>query len=201
MVLHLLRRILGDDAFFRTLSYFLHKHEFQPVDTHDFMIAIKEITGKNMDWFADMYLYKPGHPVFEVSYKYNESTNKIYLKILQKQDSISRVPIYKMPVNIGVHTSENKTTHELWLSKKKEVFEITVSGRPLMLRFDEGNFLLKEWTFTKTTNELMYQLEYDDVIGRAWAATQLAGDTSENAKKMLAVRAKDDKFWAVNEGE
>ncbi|MBA4321665.1 MAG: aminopeptidase, partial [Odoribacter sp.] len=50
-MLHLLRYILGDDTFFRTLSTFLHQNEFKPVDTHDLMKTVKEVSGKNMDWF------------------------------------------------------------------------------------------------------------------------------------------------------
>ncbi|TFH37430.1 MAG: M1 family peptidase, partial [Bacteroidia bacterium] len=65
-MLHLLRYILGDDAFFRTLSAFLHENEFKPVDTHDFMKTVKEVSGKNMDWFFEQYIFSPGHPIFEV---------------------------------------------------------------------------------------------------------------------------------------
>jgi len=36
-ILHMLRWIMGDQPFFRTVSYFLHKHAFQPVRTYDFL--------------------------------------------------------------------------------------------------------------------------------------------------------------------
>ena len=45
-MLHLLRYILGDDTFFRTLSTFLHQNEFKSVDTHDFMKTVKEVAVK-----------------------------------------------------------------------------------------------------------------------------------------------------------
>ncbi len=198
IVLHMLRRILGDDPFFRTLSYFLQKHEFQPVDTHDFMIAVKEVTGKNMDWFFELYVFQPGHPVFDVSYTWNEPDNKVILKIYQKQDKNPRVPIYKLPVNIAIYTSKGKISKEIWISKKEEIIELSASEKPLLLRFDEGNYLLKEWTFIKSKDELLYQLEYDDVIGRAWAASQLGDiDNNNNVKEKLAATVMDDTFWAV----
>ena len=143
VVLHMLRRIVGDEPFFRTLSYFLHKHEFQPVLTQDFMIAIKEVTGKNMDWFFDQYVFKPGHPIFDISYIWDNSENKLLLRIQQKQDKDPRIPIYKMPVNIGIFSSEGKSVKEIWISKKDEVFEISAEEKPLIVRFDDGNFLLK----------------------------------------------------------
>ncbi|MFC1640370.1 M1 family metallopeptidase [Gemmatimonadota bacterium] len=51
VILHQLRFLLGDEPFFRTLSTFLHEFAFEPVDTHDFMKIVKEVTGRNMDWF------------------------------------------------------------------------------------------------------------------------------------------------------
>lgn len=200
VVLHMLRRIVGDEPFFRTLSYFLHKHEFQPVVTHDFMIAIKEVTGKNMDWFFDLFVFKPGHPVFDVSYDWDSSGNKILLRIQQKQDSIINVPIYKMPVNIGIYTSAGKSIQEICLSKKDEVFEFPAEEKPMMVRFDEGNYLLKEWTFNKNSEELLFQLENDDVIGRAWAASQLSEIIDNNhVSEQLSLKVLKDPFWAVRQ--
>jgi len=198
VVLHLLRRIIGDEPFFRTLSYFLHKHEFKPVDTHDFMIAIKEVTGKNMDWFFNQYIFKPGHACFDISYVWVPDDKKIKIRILQKQDSIQGVPIYNMPINIGIHSSKGKISKELWINSKDEEFEIDSDEKPLLVRFDEGNYLLKEWIFTKSIDELVYQLKHDDVIGRAWAASQL-GEFSSNSyvAEQLAISSIDDPFWAV----
>ena len=42
-----------------------------------------------------------------------------------------------------------------------------------MVHFDEGDILLKEWTFRKTTDELLYQLKHDEAMGRMWAVDEL----------------------------
>jgi aminopeptidase N len=197
-VLHMLRFVLGDKPFFRTLKHFLHKHEFQPVDTHDFMIAVKESTGQNLDWFFEQFIYKPGHAVFDVSYVWDEKTKTIQLKVAQVQDLSSGIPVYKIPVIIGITTSKVKEAHKIWISRKEEIFEFEAAEKPLMVRFDEGNYLLKEWTFEKDLNELLYQLENDDVIGRMWAASELAkfaGNSLAAAK--LVDRTHNDPFWAV----
>jgi aminopeptidase N len=71
---------------------------------------------------------------------------------------------------------------------------------PLMVRFDEGNFLLKEWTFEKSADELLYQLQNDDVIGRGWAARELYKhrDGAEVAKALID-STRNDEFWAVRQ--
>ena len=197
LMMHLLRSMLGDDLFFRTISYFLHKHAFKPVDTHDFMIAVKEVTGLNMDWFFEQFFYKPGHPVFEVTTNWNEVDMKLSLNIRQVQDTVHGIPYaYRIPVKIGFYTSSGKTVEELWLTRREESFDFSLPGKPEMVKFDDDNTLLKEVTFNKSTDELLYQLENDDVIGRALAATELA--SHQDKKRILPAlerSATTDQFW------
>jgi aminopeptidase N len=199
-MLHLLRYILGDDTFFRTLSTFLHENEFKPVDTHDLMKTVKEVSGKNMDWFFEQYIFSPGHPDFEVTKSWNESTKKLTITILQKQDSVPGVPIYNIPVNFGFVFAGNKIVKEVWLKNKVETFEFEFASEPLLVRFDVGNYLLKEVTFRKSLPELVYQAEHDDMIGRLTAVNELRSFSSE--KSVLAVWTKlatSDSFWAVRQ--
>ncbi len=122
-VLHMLRYILGDAPFFRVLKNFLHKHEFQPVDTHDFMLAVKETTGRNMDWFFDQYIYKAGHPVFDVSYQWLENSGTVRLKVSQIQDFRSGNAVYHMPVVVGIVTSRGRTSKEVWINQREQTFD------------------------------------------------------------------------------
>ncbi len=197
-VLHMLRFVMGDKPFFRTLKHFLHKHEFQAVDTHDFMTAIKDVTGQNLDWFFEQFIFKPGHPFFKISYTWDKQSKKIKLKIVQTQDTSQGIPIYTIPVIIGITTPEKKISQKVWIKHKEQAFEFSVDKKPLLVRFDEGNYLLKEWTFEKNLEELLYQLKNDDVIGRSWAASELAKFQDDPmAMRDLKDRAQNDEFWAV----
>jgi aminopeptidase N len=199
-ILHMLRFVLGDDSFFRTLSTFLHRHEFQPVTTQDFMKCVKDVTGKNMDGFFEQFLFHPGHAVFEVSKKWDEPTKTLTVKIIQKQDKWDKVPIYQIPVNIGLHTAQEKRTEKVWLDEKTEIFKFRLDAQPLLVRFDEGNFLLKEWTFPKSEEELIYQAKNDDLTGRLWAVNELSAyRKSEKTVGVWSEIAVNDDFWAVRE--
>lgn len=199
-VLHILRFILGDKPFFQTLKHFLHKHNFRVVDTHDFMVSVKEATGQNMDWFFEQYIFKPGHPVFDVSYKWDEPSRKVKLKVRQVQDTSKGVPVYKTPVMIGIHTQNGRFSEKIWIEEQEQDFEFAVKEKPLMVRFDEGNYLLKEWTFKKNLDELLYQLSCDDVIGRGWAASELIEHQRDSrALAGLIKSARNDDFWAVRQ--
>ena len=199
-MLHLLRYILGDDTFFRTLSTFLHQNEFKPVDTHDFMKTVKEVSGKNMDWFFEQYIFSPGHPVFEVTKSWNESTKKLKITILQKQDSVPGVPIYTIPVNFGFSFPDKKIVKEVWLKNKVETFDFEFASEPLLVRFDEGNYLLQEVTFIKSLKELVYQAENDDMVGRLAAVNELRSYSSDKSSRAVWTKlATQDPFWAVRQ--
>jgi len=199
-MLHLLRYILGDEAFFRTLSTFLHQNEFKPVDTHDLMKTVKEVSGKSMDWFFEQYILSPGHPVFEVTKSWNESTKKLIITIVQKQDSIPGVPVYTIPVNFGFVFADRKIVKEVWLKNKTEKFDFEFASEPLLVRFDEGNYLLKEITFSKSLPELVFQAENDDMIGRLSAVNELRSFSNDkSAREVWTKLATGDPFWAVRQ--
>jgi len=198
-MLHLLRHILGDDTFFRVISTFLHRHEFQAVTTYDFIKCLKDISGKNMDWYFDQFFFRPGHPVFNVSKSWDATKKELNITIIQEQDKWDGVPIYKIPVSIGVYLeNDKKIVKEFWLKEKKEEIVLQLTSKPLMVRFDEGNFLLKEWTYKKDIDELLFQANNDDMTGRLWAVEQL--DEYQTDKRTLECWqeiAENDSFWAV----
>jgi aminopeptidase N len=168
------------------------------VETHDFMTAIKDATGENMDWFFEQWVYKAGHPVFEVSYTWDAATKKVRLKVLQTQDQIKVPTIYRTPVIIGIVQPDGAKSEKVWLSHKEDDFEFDAPQKPLLVRFDEGNYLLKQMTFNKEPDELLYQLRADDAMGRFWAAQELARFRSSPAvAEALKKSAQDDSFWAV----
>ena len=108
------------------------------------------------------------------------------------------VPIYRMPVQIGIVTPSGKRIETVWLEREQDVFLFPSQEEPLLVRFDEGNWLLKEWSYEKAVTELLYQARHDDVIGREWAIRELGrfGD-DERVLEAMAVIVRSDPFWAV----
>jgi len=199
-VLHMLRFVLGDDTFFRVISEFLHRFEFQAVSTQDFMRCAKDVSGMNLDWFFEQFLFHPGHAVFEVTKNWDESTKTLGLEIKQTQDKWENVPIYSIPVNIGFYHKDGKSVEKVWLKEHVDKFEFKFDKAPLMVRFDEGNHLLKEWTYLKNEEELLFQVENDDVTGRLWAIDQLkAFHSSPKTIQKWIELAMNDPFWVVRE--
>ena len=198
LVLHMLRSILGDEIFFKTLSHFLHRYAFDAVDTADFIRSVKTVTGQNLDWFFDQWLFKPGHPVFDIRSEWDAARQAVRLKVTQVQDFAKGVPVFRVPVTVKIVTAGGTATHRIWIREREETFEFPAGTKPLLVRFDAANELIKELTFPKETAELLYQLRNDDVIGRMAAGGELANVLDRpGVVAGLSASVRSDPFWAV----
>jgi len=198
LVLHMLRQQVGDQAFFEILKHFLHRYAFDAVDTADFIRSVKTVTGQNLDWFFDQWLFKPGHPVFDVRSEWDPARKVVILKVAQTQDFSRGIPVFRVPVTVAIVAPGGRRTSTVWVRGKEEVFELPADAKPLLVRFDPGNVLLKEINFPKDRDELLYQLRSDDVIGRMGAAAELLRFKDDpTVIGALAASAQGDPFWAV----
>jgi aminopeptidase N len=212
-VLHMLRRQLGEDNWWRAINYYLHKYANQPVETEQFRIAIEESTGQAMDWFFDEWLYKMGHPVFRVTQSYDPTAKSLTLAVeqLQTVDSSSQFPqvsFFRTPVEVEIGTAAGTRVERVQiLPLKEQSFTFAVDSKPLLVNFDFHGTLIKELKFEKSTEDLAYQLANDtDVLGRVWALKQMSArvvepTTSAPEKQQIAsafVRSvSSDKFWGL----
>jgi aminopeptidase N len=120
------------------------------------------------------------------------------MKIVQAQDTAKGVPIYRMPVRIGLFTASGKRVETIELSKREDLFEFPCETKPLFVRFDDGNILFKEISFPLSEEELLFQLGRDDAVGRMEAAGALAAWAADPAAFAALKRAAGaDQFWAV----
>src|SRR5207245_8166196 len=68
-VLHMLRRLVGDDAFFRGLRRFYRTSRFKKVGTEDFRIAMEAETDRSLERFFDRWIYGSTLPRLKFAYR------------------------------------------------------------------------------------------------------------------------------------
>ncbi|MEO6656057.1 MAG: M1 family metallopeptidase, partial [Pyrinomonadaceae bacterium] len=174
-VLHMLRKHLGDRLFSASLKHYLTVNAHQPVSTEDFRIAIEETTGQSMDWFFDEWLYKMGHPIFDVTQSYDDASKKLTLNVKQTQkiDVTNEYPQTEFFQNY-VDVEIDNRIERVWMKPQVEnIFTFDSAAKPKLVSWDYESTLLKEMRFEKSTDELLYQMANDkDVLGRGWAISE-----------------------------
>lgn len=176
LVLHMLRKHLGDEKWWKSIQFYLKTYAQKSVITDDFLKSIKAATGENMDWFFDQWLYKMGHPKFEVSKTYNSDKKQLSLiiKQLQTKDTSSLYPqatYFKGKIDIEI----DGKIEQIWLEPKAEnTYIFNCPQLPKIVGFDYEGTWIKEVTFEKTLEEWLYQFQNDsDILGRRWAMQEI----------------------------
>jgi aminopeptidase N len=200
-VLHMLRFVLGDEGFWRTMRHYAHAHEFDVVETADLRDAVFQATGQGLGWFFDQWVHHGGHPEYKVRYAYDNHERVVRMTVEQTQAVDDVTPLFRMPVEIEMVTPSETISRRVSVAEKKETFTFDVPERPLRVLFDPRDWILKELDFEKSKEELLNQLAQDkNVMCRVWAIAGLAKlKPDAEAEKGLIRAAREDAFWAVRE--
>ena len=198
-VLNMLRKQLGDDAFFRALKHYLEANRLQNVVTADLVKAIEESSGTNVDPFFDQWIFGAGAPRFSVKSSYDAVTKKVSLSVKQTQKVEGHVGLFRVPVDVAITTAAGQKIFPVEVSKADETFSFAVDGPPLMVLFDKGNKILRSLDFQKSPEEWIRQLQSaQDVPDRADAAVALGNiKDNDSVTAALGEAARRDRFWGV----
>ncbi len=144
LVLHMLRRQLGDADFFRALGGYLRKHAYAVVDTNDLARAIAQYSGRNVEPFFDQWVYKPGHPVLDYTWTYDGDAKQIVVDVTQSQDTKDGTPVYDLPLKFGIITNGVCERKTIELNQAAQQFKVPSAQRPDMVLLDPDHDLLIE---------------------------------------------------------
>ena len=69
MVLHMLRRLVGDDAFFAGVRGFYEEWKFRKAGTDDFRAVMEKASGRDLHRFFETWIYGASIPLLKFSYR------------------------------------------------------------------------------------------------------------------------------------
>ncbi len=195
LLLHYLRKIVGDDAFFKSVELYLKANQFKPVEIHQLRLAFEEVTGKDMNWFFNQWFLNSGHPVLDVNYSYD--ADSVYVTIEQKHN-IEAPLTYQLPFRIDVWYGKVVNSYNVVLKKKSQVFSFKAYGQPDLIDFDADRSVLCEKKENKTTENYVFQYRNTPLFDqRLEALKMLAEAQKENpsAKEVLIDAMRDPAFY------
>jgi aminopeptidase N len=125
-VIRMLETIIGKRTFNQGVRHYLKKHDGQAVTCEDFVVAMEEVSGKDLTNFRHWYS-QSGTPVVEVSGVYAEESGLFTLEFEQSCPSTPgqthKLPFY-IPVTLGLLDSSGETV------------ELTIDSEHTNLLFD-----------------------------------------------------------------
>ena len=90
MVLHMLRRLVGDEAFFSGIRAFYLQWKYKKAGTDDFRKAMETATGRDLQRFFDTWIFGSTIPRVKFSYRLSETEATVRFEV---PDEAVEVPI------------------------------------------------------------------------------------------------------------
>jgi aminopeptidase N len=140
-VLHMLRRKIGDDLFWKGLRTYYARYKYSNALTNDFQRVMEEVSGISLLEFFSQWFYQSGFPQFKYSWKWNEPTKEMQCTITQLQDQL-----FTFPLEIALFDAKQQQYELLTLSvrDRNSSFSRKVKEKPARIQLDPNTHLLFE---------------------------------------------------------
>jgi aminopeptidase N len=136
VILHMLRRHVGDKAFFEGIKLYLTRFRHTPVETDDFRQCISETSGKDLQNWFDQWVFRPGHLIMETNWSH--SGGKLELTIWQTQTT----GLYEFDTVVEITNGASKTRRPIHISSAETIVSIDAPMKPDKVTVDPDRDIL-----------------------------------------------------------
>lgn len=201
--IHMLRRLLGEDAFWAGVKHYVEKYSCKTVQTTDFQNCLEEASGLNLTRFFDEWIYSKGYPKLKGTYEYDMKANVVKVTLTQTQvDADNQIPLFAFDVDIELTTSEKKTeTVTVTFNREDKVTAIIAlpkDVKPAAIRIDPENKVLFALDMSAEQDILIETAKSaKDITNRIWAYSELIKKATRPALKAVRELVKEEPFYGV----
>ena len=198
LVLHMLRRQLGDAAFFKGLNLYLTKHAFQAVEAHDLRLAMEQVSGQDLNGFFNQWFFAKGHPELEVEVDYSQPEN-LLLRFSQVQDNLD-YPVFQLPITVSWYEGEVRKTKIVQLTTAQQEVALE-NGYPISLVYvNEGHEIVMKGNQVMSNAHYLQQFKESQLgVARFEALDSLASREATEELVLVLPLAIQDSFAAIRE--
>jgi aminopeptidase N len=172
LVLHLLRREIGDTAFWEGLRTYTRTAAAAggSVRTRDLQKGMEQAGGRDLGWFFDQWAYAV-QPALTARHRAVDGGVEVEL---EQRGKMGEKP-WRIGMRIAVETDRERVSRRIELTRDKETFRLPVTGSLLSVRIDDGASLPLPVEHERPWPMLVYQMCHEpDAAGRAEALLTLA---------------------------
>ena len=153
--LHMLRGIVGDDAFWRGIRAYYRTYRDRNATTDDFRRAMEEASGKDLSGFFRQWLYRGGTPKYVGGWWYDAGAGTVEVELNQVQGEGEGEGDYffQMPIQVGIYAEdESRPRPRIEVLQVNEInnrFTIRVDREPAAVVLDPDTWVLMEAKFER----------------------------------------------------
>jgi aminopeptidase N len=144
-VLHMLRGLIGDSAFFRGLRTYYRTYRDSTATSAEFEHVMETAAKADLGWFFHQWLHQPGYPQLDVTWQYDAGARRAVVGITQGQKpewGLFRLPVLTLEFRGADRRALRQ--HVAVASGRKTVARFDVPFAPGEVRVDpDGKLLLR----------------------------------------------------------
>jgi len=141
-VLHMLRGVLGDEAFFSALTAYRQRFAFGAASTEDFRTVAESVAGSSLEWFFAQWVYGYGVPSFSVGSQEVVVGGQRYLELAVGQEQGAGLPPFRVPLRLALGMPGQSASAEVWNWAYRQHYLIPVDGPVDYVELDPGGWVL-----------------------------------------------------------
>jgi len=150
MILHMLRWVLGEDKFNKTMRDFASQYAGKSATTDDFREVAERVYGDQLTWFFSQWLDSTGAPEFKVKYTTYRLGGASAQNPKEEKTPGFRVTgeisqdldLFRMPVDLRIDTDGKTENKRIEVVGTNSPFTIETFGRPRKIAVDPDHRVL-----------------------------------------------------------
>jgi Peptidase family M1 domain len=179
IILNMLRWVIGDQPFDKTMRTFLSEYSGKPASVDDFRKVAEQASGQQLTWFFTQWLNSTGAPEFKNKYTVYR-TQKGFRVVGEIQQDMD---LFRMPVELKIDTDGKTETQRIEVSGTNSAYAVDTFGRPRKISIDPGNMVLQNSKELQVRTSIMrgqQDVEQGDLM-EALKEFQKALDVNKNS--------------------
>ena len=147
-VLHQLRGVIGDTAFFSGLQAYRAAYQGSAATTENFRDVMSAVSGRNLNNFFEQWVYDIGHPQYAFGYSNVTINGQPFAKVSLRQTQNTAWGlaggVFEMPVQMRLNTASGNVTRTLENTARTQHFLVPVPASVTGAVMDEFDWILTD---------------------------------------------------------
>lgn len=199
-ILHMLRQVVGDSAFFDALHLYLEDNKFTAAEVPQLRLAFEKVTGRDLNWFFNEWYYNKGYPLLSINHTYDPASGKVTVTVRQMQD-LTQNPVFEMPLQVDIYVNGKKESHPVIMNKTINTYVYSVASKPdLVLADGKHTMVVSVKNENMSLSEREYQYNHlSSYFDKHDALKDLSNHLDDAGARSTMMKALQDPYWALRE--